>query len=144
MEAIIIVLAVILDQLSKFFAVQYLKPIGTFPVIKKFFYLTYVENRGAAFGLMQNKTLFFIIITSIVGTALIYSIVKIPGSTAYKFTLSMILGGAVGNLIDRIRLGYVVDFADFKFFPAVFNLADSFIVVGSFILAYLIIFKGIK
>ncbi|MDI6605044.1 MAG: signal peptidase II [Thermoanaerobacteraceae bacterium] len=144
MEAIIIVLAVILDQLSKYFAVKYLKPIGTFPVIKKFFYFTYIQNRGAAFGIMQNKTLFFIIITAIVGTALIYSIVKIPGSTAYKFTLSMILGGAIGNLIDRIRLGYVVDFVDFRLFPAVFNLADSFIVVGSFILAYLIIFKGIK
>jgi signal peptidase II len=144
LEAIIIVLAVILDQLSKFFVVKYLKPIGTFPVIKKFFYLIYIQNRGAAFGIMQNKTLFFIIITAIVGTALIYSIVKIPGSTVYRFTLSMILGGAIGNMIDRIRLGYVVDFVDFRFFPAVFNLADSFIVVGSFILAYLIIFKGIK
>lgn len=67
---------------------------------------------------------------------------KIPGSTFYKFTLSMILGGAIGNLIDRVRLGYVVDFIDFKFFPAVFNLADSMIVVGAFLLCYVLIFKN--
>jgi signal peptidase II len=127
--------------MSKYFVVKYLKPIGSFPIINNIFHFTYVENRGAAFGILQNRTLFFIIITVIVGTILIYSIVKIPGSTFYKFTLSMILGGAIGNLIDRVRLGYVVDFIDFKFFPAVFNLADSMIVVGAFLLCYILIFK---
>ncbi|MCP2240823.1 signal peptidase II [Thermoanaerobacterium thermosaccharolyticum] len=141
MEIIIVFIAIIIDQLSKYFAVKYLKPIGSFPIINNIFHFTYVENRGAAFGILQNRTLFFIIITVIVGTILIYSIVKIPGSTFYKFTLSMILGGAIGNLIDRVRLGYVVDFIDFKFFPAVFNLADSMIVVGAFLLCYILIFK---
>ncbi|OXT06017.1 signal peptidase II [Thermoanaerobacterium thermosaccharolyticum] len=141
MEIIIVFIAIIIDQLSKYFVVKYLKPIGSFPIINNIFHFTYVENRGAAFGILQNRTLFFIIITVIVGTILIYSIVKIPGSTFYKFTLSMILGGAIGNLIDRVRLGYVVDFIDFKFFPAVFNLADSMIVVGAFLLCYILIFK---
>lgn len=141
MEIIIVFIAIIIDQLSKYFAVKYLKPIGSFPIINNIFHFTYVENRGAAFGILQNRTLFFIVITVIVGTILIYSIVKIPGSTFYKFTLSMILGGAIGNLIDRVRLGYVVDFIDFKFFPAVFNLADSMIVVGAFLLCYILIFK---
>ncbi|MDI3478220.1 MAG: signal peptidase [Thermoanaerobacterium sp.] len=142
MEIIIVFIAIIIDQLSKYFVVKYLKPIGSFPIINNIFHFTYVENRGAAFGILQNRTLFFIIITVIVGTILIYSIVKIPGSTFYKFTLSMILGGAIGNLIDRVRLGYVVDFIDFKFFPAVFNLADSMIVVGAFLLCYVLIFKN--
>jgi len=141
LEIIIVFIAIIIDQLSKYFAVKYLKPIGSFPIINNIFHFTYVENRGAAFGILQNRTLFFIVITVIVGTILIYSIVKIPGSTFYKFTLSMILGGAIGNLIDRVRLGYVVDFIDFKFFPAVFNLADSMIVVGAFLLCYILIFK---
>ncbi|ADL68760.1 signal peptidase II [Thermoanaerobacterium thermosaccharolyticum] len=141
MEIIIVFIAIIIDQMSKYFVVKYLKPIGSFPIINNIFHFTYVENRGAAFGILQNRTLFFIIITVIVGTILIYSIVKIPGSTFYKFTLSMILGGAIGNLIDRVRLGYVVDFIDFKFFPAVFNLADSMIVVGAFLLCYILIFK---
>lgn len=141
MEIIIVFIAIIIDQMSKYFVVKYLKPIGSFPIINNIFHFTYVENRGAAFGILQNRTLFFIIITVIVGTILIYSIVKIPGSTFYKFTLSMILGGAIGNLIDRVRLGYVVDFIDFKFFPAVFNLADSMIVVGVFLLCYILIFK---
>ncbi|MBP2073427.1 MAG: signal peptidase [Thermoanaerobacterium sp.] len=142
MEIIIVFISIIIDQLSKYFVVKYLKPIGSFPIINNIFHFTYVENRGAAFGILQNRTLFFIIITVIVGTILIYSIVKIPGSTFYKFTLSMILGGAIGNLIDRVRLGYVVDFIDFKFFPAVFNLADSMIVVGAFLLCYVLIFKN--
>ncbi|AFK87006.1 MULTISPECIES: signal peptidase II [Thermoanaerobacterium] len=141
MELITVILAILIDQISKYFVVRYLKPIGTFPIIDNVFNFTYVENKGAAFGILQNKTLLFIIITIIVGTILVYSIIKVPSSTFYKFTLSMILGGAIGNLIDRVRLGYVVDFIDFKFFPAVFNLADSMIVVGAILLCYTLILK---
>ncbi|AEF17492.1 MULTISPECIES: signal peptidase II [Thermoanaerobacterium] len=141
MEIIIVFISILIDQISKYFVVRYLKPIGTFPIIDNVFNFTYVENKGAAFGILQNKTVFFIIITVIVGTILVYSIINIPSSTFYKFTLSMILGGAIGNLIDRVRLGYVVDFIDFRFFPAVFNLADSMIVVGAILLCYTLIFK---
>jgi signal peptidase II len=133
---------VFLDQFTKYLAAKYLMPVGSYPVIKHFFHLTYVENRGAAFGMLQNKTLFFIVITVVVGIVLIYSMIKLPENSLYNYTLAMILGGAIGNLIDRVRLGYVVDFIDFKFFPAVFNVADSFIVVGAIILGYLMIFKG--
>ncbi|MEG6566227.1 signal peptidase II [Thermoanaerobacterium saccharolyticum] len=141
MELITVILAILIDQISKYFVVRYLKPIGTFPIIDNVFNFTYVENKGAAFGILQNKTLLFIIITIIVGTILVYSIINVPSSTFYKFTLSMILGGAIGNLIDRVRLGYVVDFIDFRFFPAVFNLADSMIVVGAILLCYTLILK---
>ncbi|WP_029688800.1 signal peptidase II [Thermoanaerobacter sp. A7A] len=142
MAIVIVAFVVFLDQLTKYLAVKYLMPIGSYPVIKNFFHLTYVANKGAAFGMLQNKTLFFIIITLIVGAVLIYSMIKLPGNSVYNYTLAMILGGAIGNLIDRVRLGYVVDFIDFKFFPAVFNVADSFIVIGAIILGYLMIFKG--
>jgi len=138
----IVVFVVFLDQFTKYLAAKYLMPVGSYPVIKHFFHLTYVENRGAAFGMLQNKTLFFIVITVVVGIVLIYSMIKLPENSLYNYTLAMILGGAIGNLIDRVRLGYVVDFIDFKFFPAVFNVADSFIVVGAIILGYLMIFKG--
>jgi len=138
---VIVAFVVFLDQLTKYLAVKYLMLIGSYPVIKNFFHLTYVENKGAAFGMLQNKTLFFIVITVIVGAVLIYSMIKLPGNSVYNYTLAMILGGAIGNLIDRVRLGYVVDFIDFKFFPAVFNVADSFIVIGAIILGYLMIFK---
>ncbi|KHO62640.1 lipoprotein signal peptidase [Thermoanaerobacter sp. YS13] len=141
MEIIIVAFVVLLDQVTKYLAVKYLMPIGSYPVIKNFFHLTYVENKGAAFGMLQNKTLFFIVITVIVGAVLIYSMIKLPGNSVYNYTLAMILGGAIGNLIDRVRLGYVVDFINFKFFPAVFNVADSFIVIGAIILGYLMIFK---
>lgn len=142
MAIVIVAFVVFLDQLTKYLAVKYLMLIGSYPVIKNFFHLTYVENKGAAFGMLQNKTLFFIVITVIVGAVLIYSMIKLPGNSVYNYTLAMILGGAIGNLIDRVRLGYVVDFIDFKFFPAVFNVADSFIVIGAIILGYLMIFKG--
>ncbi|MEQ2130645.1 MULTISPECIES: signal peptidase II [Caldanaerobacter] len=142
MAIAIVVFVVFLDQFTKYLAAKYLMPVGSYPVIKHFFHLTYVENRGAAFGMLQNKTLFFIVITVVVGIVLIYSMIKLPENSLYNYTLAMILGGAIGNLIDRVRLGYVVDFIDFKFFPAVFNIADSFIVVGAIILGYLMIFKG--
>ncbi|NNG67987.1 signal peptidase II [Caldanaerobacter subterraneus] len=142
MAIAIVVFVVFLDQFTKYLAAKYLMPVGSYPVIKHFFHLTYVENRGAAFGMLQNKTLFFIVITVVVGIVLIYSMIKLPENSLYNYTLAMILGGAIGNLIDRVRLGYVVDFIDFKFFPAVFNVADSFIVVGAIILGYLMIFKG--
>ncbi|EIW01009.1 signal peptidase II [Thermoanaerobacter siderophilus] len=141
MEIIIVAFVILFDQVTKYLAVKYLMPIGSYPVIKNFFHLTYVENKGAAFGMLQNKTLFFIVITVIVGAVLIYSMIKLPGNSVYNYTLAMILGGAIGNLIDRVRLGYVVDFIDFKFFPAVFNVADSFIVIGAIILGYLMIFR---
>lgn len=142
MAIVIVAFVVFLDQFTKYLAAKYLMPVGSYPVIKHFFHLTYVENRGAAFGMLQNKTLFFIVITVVVGIVLIYSMIKLPENSLYNYTLAMILGGAIGNLIDRVRLGYVVDFIDFKFFPAVFNIADSFIVVGAIILGYLMIFKG--
>ncbi|WP_026485583.1 signal peptidase II [Caldanaerobius polysaccharolyticus] len=141
LELLIVVSIVVLDQLTKYFAQVYLKPINTFPLIKNFFHLTYVENRGAAFGILQNQLWFFIIITIMAGFALMYLMISVPERNRHiRLILAMILGGAIGNFIDRIRLGYVVDFLDFKVWSYIFNIADSFIVIGAILLCTMILF----
>lgn len=132
-----------LDQITKWLAVVKLKPIHDIPIIKGVFHLTYVENRGAAFGIFQGKHLFFIITTILVVTFVTIYYFKLPlGKESYwmRFSLVLLVAGAIGNLIDRIRLGYVVDFLYFKLidFP-VFNVADICVVVGVAILSLLIL-----
>ena len=134
------------DQITKYFAVDLLQGNPSVHIIGNFLRFTYVENRGAAFGILQNQRLFFIISTIILVAFLIYLIAfnkKVTNPT--KLTLSLILSGAIGNFIDRVRLGYVIDFVDVRFgdlydFP-VFNVADSCLVVGVIFLVILIIFN---
>nr|WP_272879138.1 signal peptidase II [Clostridium sp. Cult2] len=134
-----------MDQVTKFAAVKYLKGKGPYIIIENFFQLCYVENLGAAFGILQNKKIFFVIVTSIVIICIVFFLVKNSHNInqLLKIGLVMLLGGAIGNLIDRIRLGYVVDFISFKLgkgydFP-VFNIADIFIVSGTFLVMSLIL-----
>ncbi len=133
MYPILIIAAVIaLDQFAKLQAVAKLAPNGDFTIIPKFLEFTFVQNYGIAFGMFQNKVLFFIISTSIIAAVILYFIFKMYKKHAFiTICLSFILGGAIGNLIDRIRLGYVVDFIHFNFFSPVFNIADSAVVVGA-------------
>jgi signal peptidase II len=126
----------------------YLKPIDTYPLVENVFHLTYRRNTGAAFSILRNKQTFLIILTAIVVLVLIIYLIKIikeKDLVLLKIPLSFIIGGAIGNLIDRIRLDYVIDFFDFTLinYP-VFNVADVFIVLGSIILAYAVIFKGVE
>jgi len=139
---LIIVFAVILDQVTKYLARVYLKPVGSIQLIPNVFHFTYVENRGAAFGILQNQRWFFILITIIVVLAIVYYMfTHYNDSLLLNIALSMILGGAIGNLIDRIRFGYVVDLFHFILIDyPVFNIADSFVVVGTILLAYYILF----
>lgn len=137
------ILIVIIDQVSKQYFVNLLSGDKTIKLIGDFLQLNYVENYGAAFGILQNKKIFFIIITVVVLSFIIYFIKRYNVNFWTKFSLTMIIAGAIGNLIDRVRLGYVIDFIDVKFgtlydFP-VFNVADSFIVVGTILLAYLVL-----
>ncbi|WP_352419944.1 signal peptidase II [Proteiniborus sp.] len=137
---------IILDQIAKLYAIKLLKMNAPIVIIKDFLQLNYVENFGAAFGILQNKKMVFIIITTMVVIGIITYIRTNTNLTiTMKIALSMVIGGAIGNLIDRIRLGYVVDFIDVKFwglydFP-VFNLADSFIVIATLLICYLVIFN---
>jgi len=137
---VIAALVVALDQLIKYYVTANLitKEVT---VIKNFFYLTYVENYGIAFGMFQNKTMFFIVTTSVIAAAVAFMMYKFYSVNLWvTICLSLILGGAIGNLIDRIRLGYVVDYLRFTIFPPVFNLADSAIVIGAIALGALVIF----
>lgn len=134
---------VFVDQLTKWLVVLKLKPIHDFPIIDGVFHLTYVENRGAAFGILQGKRMFFIVITVIVLAFITIYYHKLPADLNHnwtRFALILLGGGAIGNLIDRIRLNYVVDFLHFKLinFP-VFNIADICVVVGVIILSILIV-----
>ncbi len=143
---LITIASIILDQITKYLAVINLKDKVSFHIIGDFLRFTYVENRGAAFGMLQNQRWFFIISTTVLTILLIYMIwfnKKITNPA--KLVLSLVFGGAMGNFIDRLRLGYVVDFADVRFgkfynFP-VFNVADSCLVVGIGILILLILFN---
>ena len=107
--------------------------------------MTYARNTGAAFSILRDKQAFLILVTAIVVVALIYYLIKIlkTGEVAFKLSLAIIIGGALGNLIDRVRLNYVTDFLDFTLinYP-IFNLADVFVVSGVVMLSYMLLFKG--
>lgn len=143
MGIIISIVIILFDQMTKLMIVNVLHERLPIIIIENYFQVSYVKNYGAAFGIMQNKQWFFIIITFIILVAAIFLIKKRNFTTTMRTALFMVIGGAVGNLIDRIRLGYVIDFIDIKFgniydYP-VFNIADSFIVIGTVIIAYLIL-----
>lgn len=141
----IFVIILIIDQLTKYWAVNYLMEVRDIPIIQGFFHLTYVENRGAAFGILQNQRLFFIIITAAVVIAIVgYLLKEKKVHWILKISLYLVLAGAIGNFIDRMRLGYVIDFFHlYNRFP-VFNVADCAIVVGALGAAYFIIRRDIQ
>lgn len=143
----IFILILILDQLTKYFAVKLLMNGEPCVIIKGFLQLEYVENFGAAFGILQNRKIFFIIITLAVIIAVIFYLKKnyYYINKPMKVALTMLLAGAVGNFIDRVRLGYVIDFVHVNFgkfydFP-VFNIADSFIVISTILIVYMVLFN---
>ncbi|MGI6113768.1 MAG: signal peptidase II [Mahellales bacterium] len=140
---LLIVIIVIVDQATKYWAYTILKPVGSIPVIDGILHFAYVENYGAAFGILQNGKWFFIIIKVIISAAIIYYLITRPAKQPLlRSSLLLILAGAIGNLIDRLRFDYVVDFIYIKAINfAVFNIADSSIVIGTILLAYFILFK---
>lgn len=121
---------ILLDQISKFLIENSMELGDSIPVIEGIFHITYILNPGAAFGILENQRLFFILIATIMilMTGYIYPLIP-QKSKMLRLGVGMLFGGAVGNLIDRIRTGLVVDFFDFKIWP-IFNIADIFIVVG--------------
>lgn len=145
-----ILLGVVLDQLTKLLAVRYLAPVGSYPLWKGVFHLTYVENRGAAFGMLAEHRWIFMIVSTVaillIGAYLFSGRSYLsdkdeegrypPIPFFFGFSLATVISGGIGNMIDRIALGYVVDFLDFTLIDfAVFNVADCFVTVGAFMLA---------
>lgn len=140
MVLITVFIILFLDQLTKFFVTKFLVLNRPVPVIRGFLYFTLVHNRGAAFGIFRNQLPLFII-TSIIAIVLIYASLKKNkqrGISVYNIALCLILAGALGNLVDRIAFGYVIDFLDLRVWP-VFNVADSAITVGAVLLGYSIL-----
>ena len=142
----LVILAVLIgmDQFTKQLAVSHLKDRPGLSIIKGVFELNYLENRGAAFGMLQNQKFFFVIIAVVMLVIITYVIVKMPDHKKYKvleLLLVMISAGAIGNMIDRIKTNYVVDFFYFKLinFP-IFNVADIYVSVSCVLLAVLILF----
>lgn len=146
----VLLIAVLLgvDQLAKYWAANVLRAQGDVMIWPNVFHFTYVENRGAAFGMLQNKQWFFVIMTVIVLAFIIWYWKSIPCNkwgSWMKFALILIISGALGNLIDRVVRGYVVDFLYFVLidFP-VFNIADICVVIGVGILMPVLLFGDIE
>lgn len=133
LSSLIIILSVIADQITKYLALTNLKPINAYPFIDKIIEFRYATNPGIAWGMLEGKRWLFIPISSIAIIAMIVIIFCYRKSLSpyLAISLSMIAGGGIGNQIDRIARGYVIDFLNFQFidFP-IFNVADCFVCVG--------------
>jgi signal peptidase II len=137
---IIISLIFCLDRLTKILVSKYLALHQSLPLVKGVFHFTLIHNRGAAFGMLKNQ-LFLLVFSAVVAITLIYADLKdnrVKKPFLYQLALGLIFAGALGNLIDRLFLGYVIDFLDFRIWP-VFNIADSSITVGALLLGYSIL-----
>lgn len=143
-DILLLVMLIFFDQLAKHFAVVYLKDQMPVKLIDGVFELNYLENRGAAFGMLQDQKFFFIFIAVIILAVIVYVLVKTPNQPQYiklHIALVFIASGAIGNMIDRLKLDYVVDFLYFSLinFP-IFNVADIYVTLSALYLVILLLF----
>src|SRR5690625_564634 len=135
---LIALIVIIIDQLSKWLVVKKMELYESFPIIENFFYITSHRNEGAAWGILQGQMIFFYIITIIAVIGIVYVMQKhAKGNRMFSISLSLVLGVAIGNFIDRLFRKGVVDFLDFYIFAydyLIFNIADSSLVIGVIIL----------
>ena len=146
---ILLILIIFVDQLSKWLVVAGLQGKESFYLIKGVLRFTYVENDGAAFGMLDDHRWVFLVLSTVMIAALIFYICKYKPTSKWVMTsLILIVGGGIGNMIDRVLLGYVIDFIDFCAFPNlwkwVFNIADSCVCVGTFMLSVWLIIDTVK
>ncbi|MBQ7504059.1 MAG: signal peptidase II [Ruminococcus sp.] len=143
MYLVLILSAVVaaVDFLLKLLVINNLKPAGTVELIPGLFSLKYVENKGAAFGMLSNARWIFIVFTIVIIIALIYIMIrkKINGKL-FSIASILIIGGGIGNLIDRVFYGYVVDYLSISFFPPVCNFADYCITIGAVLMVIYLLF----
>lgn len=141
---ILVILGVMLDQYTKYLAIIHLKGQNPLVIFKNVFELQYLENRGAAFGLLQNRQFFFFISVMIISIVIIWFYTRVPMNRKFlplRLCAVFIMAGAIGNCIDRVTQRFVVDFFYFKLinFP-IFNVADIYVTVATFLLAFLLLF----
>lgn len=140
----VVAFIIVSDQITKAFIVEWLKPQGTVSIIGDLLRLTFVTNTGVAFGMLTGIPYVLTIpIVILIGVIIYYLIKTLGQSFLLTLALSLELGGAIGNLIDRIRLGFVVDFVKFPYWPA-FNVADSCVVIGAIGLAFVLLWQDRK
>lgn len=143
--SVIVVVAVVLDQLTKHEAVVRLSDGTSYPIIDEILELYYIVNTGSSWGMLAGQKALILCISVVIIALCIYLMAKCPEDTKFipfNVCLSMIIAGGIGNGIDRIRFSYVIDFIYFKAidFP-VFNVADIFVTCGAFIFILLILFR---
>lgn len=138
---------ILADQAAKYAATLYLKGKPAIPLIPNVLELNYLENRGAAFGMLQNQKIFFVFVAVVILAAIVFVLTIIPLKrkyTALHILLIMVAAGAAGNMIDRLRLDYVVDFISFVLihFP-IFNVADIYVTIATifFVILFLFYYK---
>lgn len=146
MSFILSFIIIVIDQITKHFAIVNLKGSGSHIIVPNLLKFVYVENYGAAFGILKHRRIFFIIITFVVVAFITVFLFRYYQklNIFMKIGSGLLLGGAVGNFIDRVRFGYVVDFISVRLFNRyeypVFNIADTAIVIGTIIILFLILF----
>ena len=121
---------VLIDQATKLAAIRWLYPVGSVKVLGPYLSFTWATNTGGAFGVLSSSTGLLAAVAIVVSAVLIVVALRVATSRMLSVAVAMVLGGAFGNLIDRLRLGYVVDFIDVHFWP-VFNIADITITAGA-------------
>ncbi|MEK6892472.1 MAG: signal peptidase II [Nanoarchaeota archaeon] len=132
-------IVVVLDQLTKFLIRTNFKLGESIPIIKNIFHFTYVTNTGSAFGLFKSLNWFFMLFSIIVIVAIFYYLrKKIKENEKFlQFAVGLLLGGTIGNFIDRVLIGAVTDFIDFRIWP-VFNIADSAVTISVILLVVML------
>ena len=143
-DFILILLLVFFDQFTKYLAVRYLQDKPSFSIINGFLELNFLKNSGAAFGVLQNQKVFFVLVAALILIIIAYVLFRLPEDKKYNIMhilLVFIASGAAGNMIDRIRNDYVVDFIYFVIinFP-IFNVADIYVTVATFVFVILFLF----
>ena len=146
---IIAAVLVAADQLTKYLTVANLEPGESAELIKGVFRFTYIRNEGAAFGILADHRWVFLVLSTAAIAGIVYFVLRYrPKSRLVMTSLTLIVAGGIGNMIDRVRLGYVIDFLDFCAFPKlwmwIFNVADSCVVIGSGLLLLYLILDLIK
>ena len=144
---LVILLSIAADQVSKHFLAAFLTGLETrsYPLIPDFLHLTYVENRGAAFGMLAEHRWVFMVFSVVGIAAILLLLIKEKPTNRWVQDAGLVVGGGIANMIDRVRLGYVVDFIDCRFVDFyVFNVADSCVTVGCAIYFVVVLVEEIR